>query len=359
MTSSAESDPLPSQETTLDPSSVSQECEPESSHRECPICYHRLPLKKIEHVYHACCGEVICNGCVVGKQRTQLKEPQFKELGFNIEDTTPEEGQFCLIELFGMKIYVCPYCRAPPPQSEQELLQRIYDRIEIRNDRDYTIALNQLGTHYKDGECGLPQNLKKAEELFKEAYDLDDPVAAWNLYCIYDNEEKEVECLQRGEMLGSVDCIQELAIHAYDSGNMENFARLCVKSVRLGGDTHDINDLWSCYRHNLLSKDVVATTLRANQALKDEVTTKRRDFANRYEQFCDDADSDDDDSDGDDDDSDGNDNDDSDGDDDDSDGNDNDDSESDEDDDSDGDDDDDDDSDGDDDVMHRKNNEWE
>ena len=358
MTSSAESDPLPSQETTLDPSSVSQECEPESSHRECPICYHRLPLKKIEHVYHACCGEVICNGCVVGKQRTQLKEPQFKELGFNIEDTTPEEGQFCLIELFGMKIYVCPYCRAPPPQSEQELLQRIYDRIEIRNDRDYTIALNQLGTHYKDGECGLPQNLKKAEELFKEAYDLDDPVAAWNLYCIYDNEEKEVECLQRGEMLGSVDCIQELAIHAYDSGNMENFARLCVKSVRLGG-TDDIDDLWWCYQENLLSKDVVAATLRANQALKDEVTTKRRDFANRYEQFCDDGDSDDDDSDGDDDDSDGNDNDDSDGDDDDSDGNDNDDSESDEDDDSDGDDDDDDDSDGDDDVMHRKNNEWE
>ena len=153
MASSAESDPLPSQETTSIPSSVSQECEPESSsHPECPICYHGLPLKKIEHVYHACCGQVICNGCMVGKQRTQLKESQLKELGIIVEDTTPEEEQFRLIKEYGSQIYVCPYCRASAPDSDEEqvynkeILQRLYDRIEIRDDRDYTIALNQLGS---------------------------------------------------------------------------------------------------------------------------------------------------------------------------------------------------------------------
>jgi len=239
MASSTESDPLPSQETTLIPLSVSQEGEPESSsHRECPICYHRLPLDAGEHAYHACCGHVICYGCVVGKQRTQLKEPQpqFKELGIIIKDTTPEEEQFRLIKEHGMKIYVCPYCRTPPPENDEELLQRLYDRIEIRDDRDYTIAVNQLGTYYSNGECGLSQNLTKAEELYKEAYDLDDPVAAWNLFGLYRNhysnqKEKEMECLVRGEMLGNIKCIQALAIHADASGNMENFARLCVKSV--------------------------------------------------------------------------------------------------------------------------------
>ena len=287
MALSAKADPLPS-----------QECEPELSSRpECPICYHGLPLKKIEHVYHACCGQVICNGCMVGKQRTQLKESQLKELGIIVEDTTPEEEQFRLIKEYGSQIYVCPYCRASAPDSDEEqvynkeILQRLYDRIEIRDDRDYTIALNQLGSYYKNGERGLPQNLKKAEELYKKAYDLDYPSAAWNLYCLYtnhysDQKETEMEYLQRGEMLGDLQCTQVLIDHAYDSGNMENFARLCAKSVRLGGED-DIDDLWLCYRHNLLSKDVVATTLRANQALKDEVTTKRRDFAKRYEQFCD------------------------------------------------------------------------
>ena len=272
MASSAKSDPLPS-----------QECEPESSpRRECPICYHGLPLKKTEQVYHACCGHVICNGCVVGKLHAQLKE-----LGKIVEGTTPEEAQFRLIKDCGM--YVCPYCRAPSPDDE-ESLRRVNNRIKIRNDRDYSIALNQLGSYYKDGELGLPQNLKKAEEFYKKAYDLDDPVAAWNLYFLYDRhypdqKEKAREYLLRGEILGDLKCTQVLADHAHDSGDMEEFTRLCVKAVHLGCD--ETPTLLDCHRHNLLSKDDLATTLRANQALKDEVTTKRRDFAKRYEQFCD------------------------------------------------------------------------
>ena len=286
MASSTESDPLPSQETTLDPSSVTQQCEPESSHRECPICYHRLPIDKSEHGYLSCCGQVICHGCMLGEQRTQLKE-----LGIIIEDTTPEEEQFRLIKEHGMEIYICPYCRALFPEDDEELLQRLYDRIEIRIDRDYTIALIQLGSYYKEGERGLPQNLKKAEELYKEAYDLDNPVAAWNLSCLYrdhysDQKETEMEYLLRGEMLGNIKCIQVLAKCAHDSGNMEEFTRLWMKVVCLGGDTSILLD---CYRVNLLSKDDLATTLRANQAVKNEIETKRRDFASRYAQFLHDA----------------------------------------------------------------------
>lgn len=281
MASSTEPDPLPS-----------QECEPESSsHRDCPICYHRLPIKEAEHVYHSCCGQVICNGCVVGKQRTLLKEsqPQFKDLGRIIEGTTPEEEQFRLIEEHGNNIYVCPYCRTPPPDDEQEFLQRLYDRIEIRNDRDYTIAVSTLGYYHEHGHHGLPQNLTKAEELYKKAYDLDDPGAAWNLSCLYrdhysDQKEKEMEYLLRGEMLGHYKCIQFLSKCAHDSGNLEEFTRLWMKVVCLGADTSILLD---CYRVNLLSKDDLATTLRANQAVKNEVETKRRDFANRYEHFCD------------------------------------------------------------------------
>ena len=290
MASSAKSDPTSSQETTLIPSSVYQEFEPEaSSRRECPICYHGLPIDTGEHIYHTCCGQIICHGCAIGKQRTQLKESQFKKLGIIVEDTTPEEEQFRLIKEHGNNIYICPYCRTPPPFGDQELLQRLYDRVEVRNDRDYTMALNQLGSFYRAGKHGLPQNLKKAEELYTKACDLGDPYAAWNLSCLYrnhypDQKEKAREYLLRGEMLGNYKCTEVLADHACDSDDMEEFTRLWLKAVCLGGD---VTYLLKCYQLNLLSKDDLATALRANQAVKNEVETKRRDFASRYKQFCD------------------------------------------------------------------------
>lgn len=294
MASSLESNLQPSQEGTKSqiPSSVSQECEPESSRPECPICFHVLPLRRSESVYHSCCGQVICHGCVVGTQRTQLKEPQpqFKELGRIIEGTTPEEEQFRLIKKYGNSIYICPYCRAPLPKNEEEGLQRLYTRIEIRN-HDYTLAVNAVGRCYMEGQYGLPQNFTKAEELFKKALDLDDPQAASNLYHLYhqhypDQKEKAMEYLVRGEQLGHSMCMKILALEALHLDNWEEATRLYVKLARLGEWEHTRN-LSMFYQHKLLSKDVLASTLRANQSVKDELKTKRRDFAKRFMEFCD------------------------------------------------------------------------
>ena len=252
-----------------------------SPRRECPICYHVLPFDTGEHFYHSCCGQVICNGCVVGTQRARLKE-----LGRIIEGTTPIEEQFRLIKKHGIKL--CPYCRAASPTTDEEQLQRLYNRIENRNDRDYTIALFQLASCYEDGDYGLPQNLTKAEELYQEAYDLDDHDAALNLYFLYhnhypDQQKKAREYLVRGEMLGNIGCILALANLALKSQNTEEYARLCVKAVRSG---EDICSLMRCYKLKLLSKNDLVATMCANQKVKKEVKTEGRDFANRYEQFC-------------------------------------------------------------------------
>ena len=77
-----------------------------------------------------------------------------------------------------------------------------------------------------------------------------------------------------------------LALEASRSGNMEEATRLCVKLARLG-ECEDTRNLLMFYQHKLLSKDVLASTLRANQLVKDEVKTKRRDFAKRFMEFCD------------------------------------------------------------------------
>ena len=84
-------------------------------------------------------------------------------------------------------------------------------------------------------------------------------------------------------MLGSMSCTTVLAKLACDSSNGKECARLFMKATLVGDDT---SNLLKCYRHNLLSKDDLATTLRAIQAVKDEVTTKQRDFSYRFKEYC-------------------------------------------------------------------------
>ena len=79
-----------------------------------------------------------------------------------------------------------------------------------------------LGSFYANGGGGLPQSIQKAEELFQQAYDLDYPTAAFRLFNLYkrhypDQKEKKMEYIRRGEALGDVKSVQELANHAVAS----------------------------------------------------------------------------------------------------------------------------------------------
>ena len=262
---------------TSPPSST--ECRaPQSGRDECPICYHVLPLANCDSVYMSCCGKVICQGCIVGRERAQVKES-----GFIIEGKTPEDKQFMLI----LKHWsgLCPFCRAEYPANEEEVVQRLNARISIRNDEDYTIALVGLGSCYLEGKHGLPLNYGKAEEIFQQAYDLGNPTAASDLVDLYerhypDQKEKMMKYLLRGETLGNIACMQFLINLAIESKNHREISRLCMKVARLGGDTQQ--NLMSCYENQVLSKDDLAATLRAHQAVQDETKTARREYAKRF-----------------------------------------------------------------------------
>ena len=251
--------------------------------RDCPICNHGLPLKRSESAYYQCCGRVICFGCVVGRERAE-----FKETGYIIEGMTPEEEQFLLISLSNS--CVCPFCRHEGPTTDEESVQFLNNRIRARDDRDYTRALTNLGTCYAKGEDGLPQDVDKAEELYKQAFDLDDPHAALclaRLCCFADQQEREVKYLQRGDMLGNVYCTRHLADLAHDSRNFDEMTRFGMKAARMGlGEC--MEDVFKWYRQGKLSKDDRSTTRRAHQAVNDELKTPGREFAKRFHQFVDD-----------------------------------------------------------------------
>ena len=107
-----------------------------------------------------------------------LKNPDGSSKG-----RTPEDVQFMLIYQHGLGL--CPFCRTKDHENDEEIVQKLHHRISIRSEDDYTTALVTLGSFYSEGEYGLPKDHKKAEQLYKQANDLDDPTAAWNLYSLY------------------------------------------------------------------------------------------------------------------------------------------------------------------------------
>ena len=256
---------------------------------ECPICFHVLPHRFDLIEYKPCCGRKICYGCIVGRVRAELKEPgkiiEGETLGEEQFNLIGEEGQFSLIRQHWSNL--CPFCRHEGAKNDGELLQLLYGRIQKRNDRDYTTALIMLGTASSEGMYGLPENTEKGEELFQEAYDLDDPIAALQLYQLYrshysDQKEKQMEFLRRGKTLGNLGCIAILAQIAIRADEHKEATRLLMKVASLGGDTRN---LMICYRNKHISKEDLATTLRAHQAANDEINTVRRGFAMQYRQM--------------------------------------------------------------------------
>ena len=94
-----------------------------------------------------------------------------------------------------------------------------------------------------------------------------------------------MEYARRGETLGNVGCIKKLFDLAVDSKNYTEVTRLSMKAARLGTDTarDNLMELYKVSEAQLLSKDDLATTLRAHQAINDEIKTLQRGFAKRFQ----------------------------------------------------------------------------
>ena len=146
-----------------------------------------------------------------------------------------------------------------------------------------------MGVDYATGKNGLPKDLIKAEELLKRSYDLGYSHAAYNLYQLHLSKHVPDEVLMRqyleeGARRGYPACMSVLADIAVQSGNHEESTRLWMTAARLGED-HAIHNLMISYQNKVLSKDDLATTLRAHKAISDKRTSEPREYAMRHKVF--------------------------------------------------------------------------
>ena len=164
----------------------------------------------------------------------------------------------------------------------KETIKRLWKRINKYNDPK---AMNAMGSYYLEGLHGLSNNPKKAEELYKRAYDLGYPAAARSLGELYSNHISNpvlaTKYLEEGGRRGSVMCMLALADIAHESENYAELFRLCMKLARFGDD-EGMENVMEYYRQNLLSKDDLATTLRAHKAANDVGKSEPREYAMRY-----------------------------------------------------------------------------
>ena len=97
-----------------------------------------------------------------------------------------------------------------------------------------------MGSCYFHGRKGLSKNLKKAEELYQQAYDLGDPTAVYNLTLQHDghihDEALMMECLREGVKREDASFTISSAIRAAESGDHEEAKRLFMTAAALSND---------------------------------------------------------------------------------------------------------------------------
>ncbi|KAL7537672.1 hypothetical protein ACHAXR_009267 [Thalassiosira sp. AJA248-18] len=221
---------------------------------DCPICYLPLPYMK-GIIYQPCCGKVLCKGCMY-EMVTEIA---------NIN---------------------CPFCRMPSAVSDEDVVNRIKNRME-NGDAD---AFTNLGTRYLDGTYGLPQDTEKALELLLRAVELGSTKAHYNIAWIHaygeefmgKDHKKAIYHYQRAAMGGCEVSRHNLGLDEVKKGNIDR----AMKHWMIAAATGCENSLGNI-RMGLMCKH--ATKLQYEEALRayqnhlSEMKSDQRDRAAAYD----------------------------------------------------------------------------
>ena len=225
--------------------------EPPNEHGDCPICFLRLPSMGSGRIYMSCCGKIVCGGCCHA-------------------DVYDNHGNI----IVGKN---CPFCRTPPPTSDEEHIERLKKRLEV----DDPYAFYMMGGFYAYGRYGVPQDNTKALDFFRKA----GKFGYTNIGLAYDNGD----CVERDEkmashyhelaaMEGNVAARQILGLDEYDAGNYDNALKHHMIAVKCG-DTESVKEIQQMYMDGHVAKDDYANALRSHQVYINEIKSDQRDKA--------------------------------------------------------------------------------
>ena len=232
---------------------------------ECPICMLPFPFDGGTSRFFACCGRIICNGCVTA---------QFEE-----DVTNCKELPDC---------NPCPFCRTPIP-DDKERLHRVYRCVE----RNHAPSINQLAYYYNHGVSGLEKDIGKAIELFQKAGKLGHANSYNDLGTIYRDGRDGVEIdmkkaryyLELGTIGGSITARCNLASLDWQDGDSKRAFKHCLICAK-AGDAHALENLKYGCKKGDVTKDEYAEALRAYQKQHDDTRSENRDRASHLKKHA-------------------------------------------------------------------------
>jgi hypothetical protein len=235
---------------------------------DCAICLVPLSRMAPNSGYFACCGNLICVGCV--------------------------EESLALIKKQNGK-NTCAFCREPQPSSDREYNRQLEARA-LKNDH---MALMNLGLCFMNGSYGLPQDDLKALDYWIRAVEHGSDQACTRIGNSYDDghsvaiDKKRAALFERvGALRGDILALHNIGISEYDSGNHEAGIRHW-KIAAEGGSQPSLDVLKKIYNDadgempgkEFISKEYLESTYRACHKAQMEVKSEerekhRRDVAN-------------------------------------------------------------------------------
>ena len=217
---------------------------------DCPICFLPLPLLEDQVAFESCCGKNVCTGCIHAMDENEGAD-------------------------------LCPFCRTPYPESEEEYVKRNRILMEKGNaDAHYLLA-----GFYAEGTTGLPQDWAKANELWLKGGELGCAEAHYNFGNSYfigrgvDIDKKKAKhYFELAAMNGSVHARHNLACAEGQAGNPQRAYKHSLIGAR-AGYKNSLDAVKTGFKHGFVTKDEYAQALRAYQKWQDEVRSDARDKA--------------------------------------------------------------------------------
>jgi len=224
---------------------------------DCPICMIPMPITErvngVGTTYMACCGKLLCSGCVFAAQK-EMNRGNMKEL--------------------------CEFCRVPLPDADfdKELMKRYKKRMDL-NDAE---AFYELACQYQNGALGLAQDSNKELELMNRSAELGSLKAHYSIAQAYYHGKivkrdmnKTIHHWKLAAIGGHEAARHNLGVITYNSRTMDSAMKHFMIAARCGY-SRSLKKIGEGYKRGYVTKDEYANTLRAYQQSCDEVKSVQR-----------------------------------------------------------------------------------
>ena len=184
----------------------------------------------------------------------------------------------------------CPFCRTPHPDTDEEIVIREKKRFEV----DDPIAIYNLGCDYANGLIGVTKDYKKALYLWHRAAKLGHAAAYNGIGYAYEFGQGVEVDMKKADYYYELAAIGGDAEARHNLGNnetrLDNMSR-ALKHYLIAarnGSSDSLDNIKDLYSRGHATKDDYTTALRLYQVYLSEIKSVQRDkaaAANDYDRY--------------------------------------------------------------------------